>query len=105
MRGLDHYVVPVGGLVSSERELGARVDADESGVFWRPRRLQQVAVSEYVCSIGIRSDEYCVHGRRISNAALPALVLLEITSRYYKKNAIIETKYLKSICNVSRITP
>ncbi len=36
----------------------ARVTADSPGVFWRTRRLPQVAAGEYVCSIGTNVDSY-----------------------------------------------
>lgn len=71
-RGFDRYGAPGGGLVRFERELGeyveageslfvltdpfgrerARVSAENPGVFWRTRRLPQVATGEYVCSVG-----------------------------------------------------
>ncbi|MUW14881.1 deacylase [Halorubrum sp. CBA1125] len=77
-RGFDQYGAPAGGLVRFERELGervatgdalfevtdvfgqrkGRVTADESGVFWRTRRLPQVAAGEYVCSVGTNVDSY-----------------------------------------------
>ena len=77
-RGFDQYVAPAGGLVRFARDLGERVDpgdvlfavtdtfgstkvrvtADNSGVFWRSRRLPQVAEGEYVCSIGTQTDTY-----------------------------------------------
>jgi hypothetical protein len=70
--GFDRYGAPVGGLVSLQQSLGdrveigdplfvvldpfgnekARVGADEAGIFWRARRLPQVATGEYVCSVG-----------------------------------------------------
>lgn len=39
-------------------ELKARVTADDDGVFWRTRRLPQVAAGEYVCSVGTNVDKY-----------------------------------------------
>jgi hypothetical protein len=76
--GFDQYGSPRGGLVSFLRELGeevsrgddlfevtdafgnvkATVTADSSGVFWRARRLPQVASGEYVCSVGTDIDDY-----------------------------------------------
>ena len=77
-RGFDQYGSPAGGLVRFERELGdrvstgdtlfevtdtfgelkGRVTADNDGVFWRTRRLPQVAAGEYVCSVGTQVDTY-----------------------------------------------
>ncbi|MEF8779049.1 MAG: succinylglutamate desuccinylase/aspartoacylase family protein [Haloferacaceae archaeon] len=77
-RSFDQYGSPVGGLVHFRRELGDRVSAgdvlfrvtdpfgrekervtaDSDGIFWRSRRLPQVATGEYVCSIGTSVDEY-----------------------------------------------
>ena len=77
-RGFDQYGSPSGGLIRFEAALGDRVDvgdplfevtdvfgsrkarvtADESGVFWRTRRLPQVAAGEYVCSVGTNVDTY-----------------------------------------------
>ncbi|WP_410765699.1 succinylglutamate desuccinylase/aspartoacylase family protein [Haloferax sp. DFSO60] len=77
-RGFDQYGSPSGGLVRFKRALGdevsagdvlfeitdvfgqlkARVTADHSGIFWRARRLPQVASGEYVCSVGIDIDNY-----------------------------------------------
>jgi len=74
----DRYGSPVGGLVSFEVGLGdevaagdtlfevtdvfgtlkATVTADNDGVFWRSRRLPQVATGEYVCSVGTEVDSY-----------------------------------------------
>ena len=34
------------------------VTAESGGVFWRSRRLPQVATGEYVCSVGTDVDEY-----------------------------------------------
>jgi hypothetical protein len=77
-KGFDQYGSPRGGLVHFEQPLGAevsvgdtlfrvtdtfgttktRVTADEAGVFWRTRRLPQVATGEYVCSVGTDIDSY-----------------------------------------------
>jgi predicted deacylase len=77
-QGFDRYGSPVGGLVRFRTDLGdvvsvgdvlfevtdpfgqrkAEVTADEDGVFWRSRRLPQVATGEYVCSVGTDVDEY-----------------------------------------------
>ncbi len=77
-RGFDQYGSPAGGLVRFERALGdrvsagdalfevtdtfgerkARVTADDDGVFWRTRRLPQVAAGEYACSVGTQIDTY-----------------------------------------------
>ena len=74
----DQQYTPVGGLVDFAVELGeavrpgdelfavtdvfgepkATVTADESGIFWRRRRIPQVATGEYVCSVGTDADEY-----------------------------------------------
>ncbi|WP_135534829.1 MULTISPECIES: succinylglutamate desuccinylase/aspartoacylase family protein [Halostella] len=76
--GFDQFGSPVGGLVRFRRELGDRVSrgdtifevtdafgqekatvtADGSGIFWRARRLPQVATGEYVCSVATDIDEY-----------------------------------------------
>jgi len=76
-KGFDRYGSPVGGLVQYETDLGDRVaagdtlfrvtdvfgtmkatiTADNDGVFWRSRRLPQVATGEYVCSIGTDVDQ------------------------------------------------
>jgi predicted deacylase len=76
--GFEQYGAPVGGLVSMQAELGQRVSrgdtlfevtdtfggvketvtTDSSGVFWRARRLPQVATGEYVCSVGTDVDSY-----------------------------------------------
>ncbi len=76
--GFEQYASPVGGLVTFQTDLGDRVEsgdplfdvtdpfgrvkstvtADSTGVFWRTRRLPQVATGEYVCSIGTNLDEY-----------------------------------------------
>jgi len=75
--GFDQYGSPAGGLVSFEPDLGdrvsagdvlfevtdtfgtlkGRVTADNPGVFWRSRRLPQVATGEYVCSVGTDVEE------------------------------------------------
>jgi len=77
-RGFDQYGSPSGGLVDFGKELGdevsrgdllfevtdafgepkGRVTADSNGIFWRCRRLPQVASGEYVCSIGTEIDSY-----------------------------------------------
>ncbi len=77
-RGFEQYGSPVGGLIDFEVELGeqvspdttlftvtdvfgevkATVTADSAGVFWRTRRLPQVASGEYVCSVGTSVDSY-----------------------------------------------
>ncbi|MFB6236350.1 MAG: succinylglutamate desuccinylase/aspartoacylase family protein [Halopenitus sp.] len=77
-RGFDQYGSPAGGLVRFETALGekvtrgdllfevtdafgelkASVTADSNGVFWRRRRLPQVAAGEYVCSVGTNVDTY-----------------------------------------------
>jgi len=74
--GFDQYGAPAGGLVTLEKSLGERVAAgdtlftvttvfgeekatvvaDDSGVFWRARRLPHVASGEYVCSVGTDVD-------------------------------------------------
>jgi predicted deacylase len=76
--GFEQYGSPVGGLVRARPELGERVaqgdllfevtdtfgqlkaevTADSDGVFWRTRRLPQVATGEYVCSIGTQVDTF-----------------------------------------------
>ncbi|WP_436925283.1 succinylglutamate desuccinylase/aspartoacylase family protein [Halosimplex amylolyticum] len=76
--GFEQYGAPAGGLVSLRAGLGERVSrgdvlfevtdtfggvketvtADSSGVFWRARRLPQVATGEYVCSVGTDVDSY-----------------------------------------------
>jgi predicted deacylase len=75
-RGFDQYGSPTGGLVDFQTELGQRVTrgetlytitdvfgqekatvtADSKGIFWRARRLPQVATGEYVCSVGTDVD-------------------------------------------------
>lgn len=75
--GFDRYASSRGGLVRYEAELGDRVEAGDElfrvtdvfgteravataeadGVFWRTRRLPQVASGEYVCSVGTDIDE------------------------------------------------
>ncbi|MFH5800313.1 succinylglutamate desuccinylase/aspartoacylase family protein [Haladaptatus sp. CMAA 1911] len=76
--GFDRYGAPSGGIVTFEKDLGdevspgetlftitdvfgklkAEVTADRTGIFWRSRRLPQVATGEYVCSIGIDINRY-----------------------------------------------
>jgi predicted deacylase len=76
--GFEQYGSPVGGLIDLKPDLGDRVSrgetlfevtdvfgepkaeitADSSGVFWRARRLPQVATGEYVCSVGTNVDTY-----------------------------------------------
>lgn len=76
--GFDQYGTPRGGLVRFEKELGeevssgetlftvrdvfgtvkAEVTADGSGLFWRSRRLPQVATGEYVCSVATGLNTY-----------------------------------------------
>ncbi|SNZ17828.1 hypothetical protein SAMN06269185_3137 [Natronoarchaeum philippinense] len=76
--GFEQYGSPAGGLVDFQVELGERVSpgdtlfvvtdafgtekadvtADSNGVFWRTRRLPQVATGEYVCSVGTNVDSY-----------------------------------------------
>jgi predicted deacylase len=76
--GFDQYGAPTGGLVDFEADLGQRVStgttlftvtdmfgetcatvtADSAGIFWRSRRLPQVATGEYVCSVGTEVDTY-----------------------------------------------
>ena len=75
--GFDRYSAPRGGLVHYAVDLGDRVErgdelfrvtdvfgterasvaAEAGGVFWRSRRLPQVATGEYVCSVGTDVDE------------------------------------------------
>jgi len=74
--GFEQYGAPAGGLVEFGVDLGERVEAgqelfrvrgvfgedkaavtaDSGGVFWRSRRLPQVATGEYVCSVGTNVD-------------------------------------------------
>jgi len=76
--GFEQYGSPVGGLVDFAVDLGDRVSrgetlfevtdvfgrtkaeitADSNGIFWRARRLPQVATGEYVCSVGTNIDTY-----------------------------------------------
>ena len=76
--GFEQYGAPAGGFVDFTVELGDRVSpsttlfevtdvfgepkaevtADTGGVFWRTRRLPQVATGEYVCSVGTDVDSY-----------------------------------------------
>ncbi|WP_254536743.1 succinylglutamate desuccinylase/aspartoacylase family protein [Halomarina litorea] len=75
--GFEQYGAPAGGLVTFRQDLGdevqrgdplfdvttvfgevkSTVTADSPGVFWRTRRLPQVATGEYVCSVGTDVDE------------------------------------------------
>ncbi len=77
-RGFDQYGSPAGGLIRFEPELGVRISAgdvlfevttpfgepketvtaDSNGIFWRTRRLPQVATGEYVCSVATDIDEF-----------------------------------------------
>jgi uncharacterized protein len=74
--GFEQYGAPAGGLIEFEFELSERVErndllfsvmsvfgerketvsADTDGIFWRSRRLPQVASGEYVCSVGTDLD-------------------------------------------------
>jgi len=74
----EQYGAPAGGFVDFRAELGAQVTrgttlfevtdvfgelkaevtADSAGIFWRMRRLPQVAAGEYVCSVGTEVDTY-----------------------------------------------
>jgi hypothetical protein len=76
--GFEQYGSPNGGLVKFHRDLGddvsrgdtlfeitdpfgnvkSEVRADSPGLFWRTRRLPQVATGEYVCSVGTDIDQY-----------------------------------------------
>jgi len=76
--GFKQYGSPTGGLVDFAADLGDRVSpgqtlfevtdvfgnekaevtADSAGVFWRTRRLPQVATGEYVCSVGTDIDSF-----------------------------------------------
>lgn len=76
IKGFNQYSSPVGGLVEFHADLGdqvnagdvlfrvtdvfgsrkATVQAENSGIFWRARRLPHVASGEYVCSIGTDVD-------------------------------------------------
>ena len=76
--GFEQYGAPDGGLVTFHKELGdrvarndllfevtdpfgqskAEVTADSRGVFWRTRRLPQIATGEYVCSVGTDVDSF-----------------------------------------------
>ena len=77
-RGFDQYASPAGVLVRFKREIGAEVSrgddlfevtdvfgtvkanvtADGDGIFWRSRRLPQVASGEYVCSVAVDVATY-----------------------------------------------
>jgi len=74
----DRYGAPAGGLIDYRADLGdevsrgdelfrvvdsfgqvkAEITADNDGIFWRSRRLPQVATGEYVCSVGTTIDTY-----------------------------------------------
>jgi predicted deacylase len=76
--GFEQYGSPAGGLVSFTADLGDRIErgdtlfevtdtfgsvksevtADTAGIFWRTRRLPQIATGEYVCSVGTDIDQY-----------------------------------------------
>lgn len=76
--GFDQYGSPTGGVVRFQKDLGesvragdvlfevtdtfgqlkGRVTADNDGIFWRSRRLPQVASGEYVCSVGVDIDSF-----------------------------------------------
>ncbi len=76
--GFEQYGAPAGGLVEFGKDLGdrvvsgevlftvktpfgepkAEVHAESGGIFWRSRRLPQVATGEYVCSVGTSIDSY-----------------------------------------------
>ncbi len=76
--GFEYYKAPAGGLLTYRKELGAEVTsgetlfevttlfgdlkaevtADTDGIFWRSRRLPQVATGEYVCSVGTNITTY-----------------------------------------------
>ncbi|MFC7235121.1 succinylglutamate desuccinylase/aspartoacylase family protein [Halosegnis marinus] len=76
--GFDQYGSPAGGLVDFAADLKEEVSrgdtlfevtdafgtvkdtvtADGDGVFWRSRRLPQVATGEYVCSVATDIDSY-----------------------------------------------
>ena len=78
IKGFNQYGAPTGGLVDFNVSLGERIDkgtelfavtdvfgtvretvtADNDGIFWRTRRLPQVATGEYVCSVGVNIDTY-----------------------------------------------
>ncbi|GAA0270922.1 succinylglutamate desuccinylase/aspartoacylase family protein [Halobacterium noricense] len=77
-KDFDRYGSPVGGIVEYKQDLGddvragdtlfevtdvfgtlkATVTADNHGIFWRSRRLPQVATGEYVCSVGTDVDSF-----------------------------------------------
>ena len=74
--GFEQYGAPAGGLIDLGKELGDRVErgehlfsvtsvfgereaevsADTDGIFWRTRRLPQVASGEYICSVATDLD-------------------------------------------------
>ena len=45
-------------ITDSFGRLKAETTADSDGIFWRSRRLPQVAAGEYVCSVGTNVDSY-----------------------------------------------
>lgn len=73
--GFRHYATPVGGFVTYHATMGEKlekgdpifeitsvfgqqktqVSTDSAGIFWRSRRLPQVATGEYVCSVGLNA--------------------------------------------------
>ena len=77
-KGFDQYNSPSGGITQFRKELGeavsrgdvlfevtdpfgqlkGRVTADSKGIFWRSRRLPQVATGEYVCSVATTIDSF-----------------------------------------------
>ena len=77
-QGFEQYGAPAGGFVDFRVDLGDRVSpnttlfevtdvfgetkatvsARSKGIFWRTRRLPQVATGEYVCSVGTSIDTY-----------------------------------------------
>ncbi|MFB6298770.1 MAG: succinylglutamate desuccinylase/aspartoacylase family protein [Halobacteriales archaeon] len=77
-KGFERHNSPTGGLINYRFDLGDRVQrgdvlfevtdvfgrnkaevtAKEGGIFWRSRRLPQVATGEYVCSVATDIDEY-----------------------------------------------
>jgi len=77
-KGFDQYNAPAGGVAHFRKELAesvargdvlfevtdafgqlnGRVTADTKGIFWRSRRLPQVATGEYVCSVATTIDSF-----------------------------------------------
>lgn len=77
-RSFDYFTSPTGGLIDFHCSLGDEVSrndvlfkvtdtfgqqkdtvvADSAGIFWRCRRLPQVATGEYVCSVGRNIGSY-----------------------------------------------